>query len=82
MRTGNALQDWFRTLDVYITAWLILECFTPVLEKERSKIVFCFPSSPKLFDAIARFNSGATVEAARFVLTIKNLKAQVFSMKR
>ena len=71
----------YRTLDVYYTAWLILQGFTPTLENEGSKIVFCFPATKKLFDSISAFNNGATVEASRFVLTIKNLKAQVFSRK-
>jgi len=77
----NDLGKDYRTLDVYTSAWLILQGFTPTLINEGSKIVFSFPSSRKLFNAISKFNDGATVEAARFVLTVKNLKAQIFSRK-
>ena len=81
MRMRNGLEKDYRTLDVYTSAWLILQGFTPTLINEGSKIVFSFPSSKKLFDAISKFNGGATVEVARFVLTVKNLKAQIFSRK-
>jgi len=80
MRNGS--RNDYRTLDVYTTAWLILQGFTPRLINEDSKIVFSFPASKKLFEEMSRFNNGATVEVARFVLTVKNLKAQVFSQKR
>jgi hypothetical protein len=79
MRNGSGKD--YRTLDVYTSAWLILQGFTPTLINEGQKIVFSFPSSKKLFDAISKFNDGATVEVARFVLTVKNLKAQIFSRK-
>ncbi len=84
MRMRNGLEKdsrTYRTLDAYISAWLILQGFTPTLINEGPKIVFSFPSSEKLFESISRFNNGATVEVARFVLTVKNLKAQVFSRK-
>ena len=82
MRMKKDLENDYRTLDVYTSAWLTLQGFTPTLINEGSKIVFSFPSSKKLFDAISKFNDGATVEVARFVLTVKNLKAQIFSRKR
>ncbi len=80
MRNGSGKD--YRTLDVYVSSWLILQGFNPTLENEGSKIVFSFSSSEKLFEAISRFNNGATVEVAKFVLTVKNLKAQIFSQKR
>jgi hypothetical protein len=78
---GNGTGNDYRTLDVYTSAWLILQGFTPTLINEGSKIVLSFPSSKKLFDAISNYNNGATVEVARFVLTVKNLKTQIFSRK-
>ncbi len=77
----NGSRNDYRTLDVYLSAWLILQDFRPTLINEGSKIVFSFPASGNLFDAISKFNNGAMVEVARFVLTVKNLKAQVFSRK-
>ena len=79
MRNGSGND--YRTLDAYLSAWLILQGFTPTLINEGTKIVFSFLPSGKLFEAITNYNNGAVVEAARFVLTIKNLKAQVFSRK-
>ena len=81
MRMRNGSRNDYRTLDVYTSAWLILQGFTPTLINEGSKIVFSFPSSNKLFEEISRFNDGATIEVAKFVLTVKNLKAQIFSRK-
>jgi hypothetical protein len=77
----NELGKDYRTLDVYTSAWLILQGFSPILINEGSKIVFCFSSSEKLFEAITKFTNGGTVEASKFVLTVKNLKAQIFSRK-
>lgn len=79
MRNGSGNN--YRTLDAYLSAWLILQGFDPTLINEGPKIVFSFPSSKKLFDSISEFNAGATVEVAKFVLTVKNLKAQMFSRK-
>ncbi len=82
MITRNGLGKDYRTLDVYVSAWLILQGFSPTLINEGHKIVFSFPPSKKLLDAISKFNDGAMVEASKFVLTIKNLKAQIFSKKK
>lgn len=81
MIMGNGLEKEYRTLDVYTSAFLILQGFNPTLIIEGTKIVFSFLPSSKLFEAITRFNNGAMVEACRYVLTIKNLKAQMFSTK-
>jgi hypothetical protein len=35
-----------------------------------------------LYEAISEYNNGAVVEVARFALTIKNLKSQIFSLRR
>jgi len=81
MRMGKESRKDYRTLDVYISSWLILQGFNPTLINEGSKILFSFAPSKNLFEAITKYNSGATIEAAKFVLTIKNLKAQIFSKK-
>jgi hypothetical protein len=78
---GNGPRNEYRTLDVYISSWLILHGFHPSLENEGNKIVFSFPPSKELFEKIEQYNFGASVEVARFVLTVKNLKAQIFSRK-
>jgi hypothetical protein len=77
----NGLEKEYRILDAYLSAWLILQGVAPTLINEGAKIVFSFPASKKLFDAISKYNNGATVEVAKFVLTVKSLKAQIFSRK-
>ena len=78
----KVMKNDYKTLDAYLSAWLILQGFDPTLINEGTKVVFSFPPSKRLYDAITRFNAGATVEVSRFVLTVKNLKAQIFSRKR
>ena len=72
----------FTTLDAYTAGYLFLNKFTPELIQQGSKVVFCFDATDELYQSISEYNSGATVEAVRFTLAIKNLKSQIFSMRR
>jgi hypothetical protein len=80
--TGNGDRKEYRTLDVYLASWLILQGFTPTLQNENSRVVFCFTLSKKLLESLSKFNSGGIVEASKFTFTIKTLKSQMFSRKR
>ena len=80
--TGNGDRKEYRTLDVYLASWLILQGFTPTLQNENSRVVFCFSSSKRLLEALLKFNDGATVDVQKFTFTIKTLKSQMFSRKR
>ena len=72
----------FTTLDAYTAGYLFLNKFTPELIQQGSKVVFCFDATDELYQSITEYNSGARVEAVRFSLAIKNLKSQIFSMRR
>ncbi len=77
-KKGN---EKFTTLDAYLSSFLVLKGIAPELIANNGKIVFSFPLTNKLDDAIRNYNSGAMVQAAQFAMTVKNLKARIFSMK-
>ncbi len=77
-------QERWSTLDSYVTGFLVTRGFQPSLIPQnghRSKIAFSFPATPELYKALHEYSNGAMVEAARFALTVKALKSQIFSMK-
>jgi hypothetical protein len=77
-------QERWTTLDSFVSAFLVTRGFQPVLVPQygnSSKIAFSFPATPKLYQALNEYNSGALIEASRFALTVKSLKSQIFSMK-
>ena len=70
-------------MDAYLAGWLILENFIHELRIEcNGKVIFCFPSTPELQKALTKYNNGAPVEALKFALAVKNLKGQVFELKK
>lgn len=82
MRNDEKEKQEYRTLDIYVASWLVLNGFTPSLENDSSRVVFCFSPSKKFFDALAKFSNGAMVDVQKFAFTVKTLKAQMFSRKR
>ncbi len=81
MRTNNE-QKFYTTLDSYQSGFLLLNGYTPKLIEQGNKVVFCFDATEELYQTISDYNAGATVEAVRFTLAIKNLKSQIFSLRR
>lgn len=79
------VREW-TTLDAYLTTYLERVKHLPLtLKIERNgagKVVFSFPSTPELHQAIDEYNRGATVEAALFARGIKDLKTQVIELKK
>ena len=83
MRKNNELQNKvFTTLDAYTAGYLYLKSYTPELIQQGEKVVFVFPASDELYQELTNYNSGALVEASRFAGSIKNLKSQIFSVRR
>jgi hypothetical protein len=72
----------FTTLDAYLSGYLTLLSFIPRLISQGEKIVFSFYASDELYQAINKYNSGATVEASKFAFAIKTLKSQIHSVRR
>ncbi len=75
-------NKFYTTLDAYQSGFLLLSGYTPKLIEQGNKVVFCFDATEELYQTISDYNSGATVEAVRFALAIKNLKSQIFSLRR
>jgi hypothetical protein len=85
MKRGNDTKEKvFTTLDVYISGFLVLKGFKPLLipQENGKKIVFVFPYSEDLNKEITNYNNGEKVAANRFTLTIKTLKSHIFSLRR
>lgn len=84
MRKGQieTRQNNYTTLDAYISAFLSLKGFTPELVSHGGKVVFHFKDSPELQEALTDYNIGATVEAARFALMVKDLKGRIYGLRR
>lgn len=80
-KSNDEVKNLYTTLDAYQAGFLVLQGYYPQLRKQGRKVVFCFEATPSMYDAINDYNSGATVEALRFTMAIKQLKSQIFSMK-
>lgn len=77
-------QDFFTTLDAYLSGYLALKGFKPNLISQpgRDRIVFSFKSTPELLDTINEYNRGGEIEALHLAVTIKALKSQIHSTRR
>lgn len=84
MKKSKDIGNIFTTLDAYLSGFLVLKGFTPSLipQDNGNKIVFAFHATEDLYQEITNYNTGAKVEADRFALAIKNLKSQIFSLRR
>jgi ABC-type branched-subunit amino acid transport system substrate-binding protein len=82
VKNKEQLERVFTTLDAYTAGYLFLNNFTPELIQQGSKVVFVFSASDDLYSQLSNYNNGATVEAVRFAGAIKNLKSQIFSLRR
>jgi hypothetical protein len=82
MKMSNEVHaDRFTTLDAYVAGFLTIKGFVPDLVQEGPRVVFSFPSSPKLLETLSQYNSGALVPAAQLALATKSLKSQIHSLK-
>jgi len=71
----------YTTLDAYQTGFLVLKGHSPKLILQDDKIVFLFEATDAFYRDLTDYNSGASVEASKFAMTIKALKSQVISLK-
>lgn len=83
-KSKEDVENIFTTLGAYLSGFLVLKGFTPSLipQDNGNKIVFAFHATGSLCKEISNYNTGAKVEADRFVLAIKNLKSQIFLLRR
>lgn len=81
MENGGS-EKVFTTLDAYTAGFLSLKGHTPTLIEQDEKVVFAFLASEKLFKDLSAYSSGEKISASKLAFAIKNLKSQIFSMKR
>jgi hypothetical protein len=72
----------FTTLDSYLAGYLSLRGFAATLVSQGDKVVFIFEATDDLYRTLEDYNTGATIEALRFALTVKTLKSQIYSIRR
>lgn len=71
----------FKTLDLYISAWLMLCGIKPDLEVNNGKVVFSFPVTDDLYKFISYYNANADVKVTDFVTAIKTLRGQMLTLR-
>lgn len=72
-------KDVFKTADLYLaSAVKILLNITPEFEIVNGKVLFVFPISEGLYQAMTDFNSGVSLNAYEFTETIKRLRSEMF----
>ncbi len=72
----------YTTLDAYRAGFLKFKGHNLSIAAEHGhKIVFSFPLTPTLLRDIEDYENGAQVDAFRYSLVIKSLKAMIFSAK-
>ena len=71
----------FSTLDIYLSAFLLLHNVEPSLEIRNGKVIFVFESTDGLYRLMNDFNSNEPVEVADFTTAIKTLRGKMLSAK-
>lgn len=71
----------FQTLDLYISAFLILCGIQPELQVTNGRVIFVFPQNDDLYRLLSNYNSNVNVPVADFVTTVKMLRGQMLTMR-
>jgi len=76
-------KERFSTYDLNLSAFLVFNGIFPTLEKNNSgKVIFYFPTSPDLFQAMAQFNDDkTTVNLSSFISCQKALRGQMLKKR-
>lgn len=73
--------QWFTSLDIYLSAFLLLQGIQPNLENHNGKVIFRFPVSHDLYKQMTSYSNNEVVCAADFVTAIKTLRGQMLTMR-
>jgi len=73
----NTFYPPLKTLDMYLTAWLIMNGFAPTFESNGKKVSFLFEGSALLYEKVSAFDS-ATVNLSDFCSILRKIKAKMF----
>ncbi|MGD9579708.1 MAG: DUF5659 domain-containing protein [Syntrophorhabdus sp.] len=76
-----ATTKTFSTLDIYLSAFLLLYYLEPILEIRNGKVVFTFESTDRLYQLMNLYNSDEQVPVATFSTQIKTLRGKMLTAK-
>lgn len=77
-KTGEKI---FSTLDIYLSAFLILHDVQPELKTTNGRVTFNFKASDDLYKWSLAYNSNEPVPVADYVTTVKTLRGQMLTMR-
>ena len=71
----------FKTLDIYLSAFLAISGIRPTLEVNNGKVLFTFSVTEDLYTFITSYNSNMAVKVTDFVTAIKALRGQMLTIR-
>lgn len=71
----------FQTLDLYLSAFLLLRGVSPGLQINSGKVIFLFDADDAFYELLADFNSNALIPVTDFCTKVKVLRGQMLSLK-
>lgn len=67
--------------DINLSAFLQYQGITPQLQKEGSRVIFCFPNDNRTQQAMKKYNENPIVPVLDFVGHLRKLRAQMLSQR-
>ena len=74
-------QGVFSTLDIYLTAFLLICGIQPDLEVRNGTVIFTYPADDELYKLMFLYNSNTEVKVGDFVTAIKTLRGQMLTLR-
>lgn len=74
-------QRRFSTMDIYLSAFLLIYGIQPEFEVKNGTVIFTFPATDKLYEYIFMYNSNTEVKAGTFVTAVKTLRGQMLTLR-
>jgi len=67
--------------DIHTSAYLQFKGLNPELKKEGTRVVFCFPNTPKTQTLIDEYHNNPIVQLLDYVSHLRRLRSQMLSMR-
>ncbi len=77
-KTGEKV---FSTLDLYLSAWLLLHQIQPELKTNNGRVTFNFGASDDLYKGAFAYNSNELIPVADYVTAVKTLRGQMLTLR-
>lgn len=71
----------YKTLDLYMSAFLLLCGINPDLEVNNGKVLFSFPATENFYRLVSYYNMNADVKVIDFVTAVRTLRSQMLTLK-